>query len=108
MNSSLVNEMRKTMKTARRSWFFIENCRKTVFRLQATSEKREKSRFGAPRKAEIQKNKVSGCPDELFFVKMNRRGAPKLEKFEKYTFGESRNSKKLKNKLSGSPEARKI
>ena len=107
MNSSLVNEMRKTMKTARRLWFFIRNCRKTVFRLQATSEKREKSCFGAPRNAEIQKNKVSGCPDELFFAKMNCRGAPKLEKSEKQAFGESRSSKKLKNTLSGSPEALK-
>lgn len=43
-------------------------------------------------------------PDELFFVKMNRRGVPKLEKFEKYAFGESRSIKILKNKLSGHPE----
>lgn len=58
-----------------------------MFRLQATSEKWEKSRFGASRKVEIRKNKVSGCPDELFFVKMNRRGVPKLGKFEKRVLG---------------------
>lgn len=79
-----------------------------MFRLQATSEKWEKSRFGASRKAEIQKNNVSGCPDELFFVKMNRREAPKLEKFEKYAFGVSRSSKKLKSGFSGSPEKAKL
>ena len=28
--------------------------------------KRETWGFGAPRKVEIQKNNVSGCPDELF------------------------------------------
>ena len=127
--------MQKMRKTARRSWFFIKNCQKqrfacerraknakkqpvarfflrklpkTAFRLRATSEKREKSCFGASRKVEIQKNSVSGCPDELFFVKMNRRGAPKLEKFEKYAFGEPRSLKISENKLSGCPEARKI
>ena len=75
-----------------------------AFRLQATSEKREKSCFGASRKVEIQKNNVSGCPDELFFVKMNRRGVPKPQNFEKQAFGESRSSKNLKSSSSGCPE----
>ena len=47
------------------------------------SGKRKKMCFGASRKVEIQKNKVSGCPDELFFVKMNRRGVPKPQNFGK-------------------------
>ena len=47
------------------------------------SEKRGKLCFGASQKVEIQKNKISGCPDELFFVKMNRRGVPKPQNFEK-------------------------
>ena len=81
---------------------------KPAFRLQATSEKREKLCFGASRKVEIQKNNVSGCPDELFFVKMNRRGVPKPQNFEKHAFGESRSLKISENNLSGSPEARKI
>ena len=63
----------------------------TMLRAGAKARKSGKARFGASRKAEIQKNKVSGCPDELFFVKMNCRGPPKLEKFEKQAFGESRN-----------------
>ena len=45
--------------------------------------KREKWGFGASRKVEIQKNNVSGCPDELFFVKMNRRGVPKPQNLKK-------------------------
>ena len=53
--------------------------------------KREKWGFEASRKVEIQKNNVSGCPDEWFFVKMSRRGVPKLGKSEKQVFGESRN-----------------
>ena len=127
--------MQKTRKTARRSCFFIENCQKqhfackrrakndenslslvffhqklpkTAFRLRATSEKQGKLCFGASRKVEIQKNNVSGCPDELFFVKMNRRGVPKPQNFGKQAFGEPRSLKILKNKLSGCPEARKI
>ena len=77
---------------------------KTAFRLQAMSEKWGKWSFGASRKVEIRKNNVSGCPDELFFVKMNRRGAPKPQNFGKQAFGESRSSKNLKNRFSGSPE----
>ena len=69
--------------------------------------KREKVGFGASRKGEIQKNNVSGCPDELFFVKMNRRGVPKPQNLEKQAFGESRSSKNLKNGSSGCPETRK-
>ena len=84
--------------------FFHQKLSKIAFRLQATSEKWEKLCFGASRKVEIQKNSVSGCPDELFFVKMNRRGAPKREKSEKYAFGESRSSKNLKSGSSGRPE----
>ena len=76
--------------------------------MQAMSEKRGKLCFGASRKVEIQKNSVSGCPDELFFVKMNRRGAPKPQNFGKHAFGESRSLKISENKLSGCPEARKI
>ncbi|MBF1448690.1 MAG: hypothetical protein HXN57_02860 [Prevotella oris] len=45
--------------------------------------KREKWGFGASRKVEIQKNNVSGCPDELFFVKMSRRGVPKPQNLKK-------------------------
>ena len=69
---------------------------KTTFRLQATSEKWGKLCFGASRKVEIQKNNVSGCPDELFFVKMNRRGVPKPEKSEKRVLGVPRNMKTMK------------
>ena len=81
---------------------------KTMLRLQATSEKWEKSRFGASRKVEIRKNKVSGCPDELFFVKMNRRGVPNPQNFEKQAFGVSRSSKNLKSGASGYPEKAKL
>ena len=81
---------------------------KTAFRLQATSEKRGKWGFGASRKVEIRKNNVSGCPDELFLEKMNRRGVPKPQNFKKQAFGGSRSSKNLENKLSGSPEASKF
>ena len=80
---------------------------KTAFRLQAMSEKRGKLCFGASRKVEIRKNKVSGCPDELFFVKMNRRGVPKPQNFEKHAFGEPRSSKNLKSSSSGRPEKAK-
>ncbi|MGP1452635.1 MAG: hypothetical protein ACTTJ9_04225 [Segatella oris] len=62
---------------------FSSKIAKNSVSLAATSEKREKSCFGASRKIEIQKNSVSGCPDELFFVKMNRRGVPKPQNFEK-------------------------
>ena len=114
---SLASDERKTLKTAHRSWAKCRNCQKrrfackrraknaenglslvsemqktlkTAFRLQATSEKRGKWGFGASRKVEIRKNNVSGCPDELFLEKMNRRGVPKLEKFEKRVLGMSR------------------
>ena len=136
------------MKTARRSCFFIENCQKqrfackrrakndenslslvffhqkppeTAFRLQVMSEKREKSCFGASRKVEIQKNNVSGCPDELFFCekepsgspeaskfrKTSFRGVPKLEKSEKQLLGVPRNMKTIKNHPSSADETRK-
>lgn len=80
---------------------------KTAFRLQATSEKRGKWGFGISRKVEIRKNNVSGCPDELFLEKMNRRGAPKPQNFKKQAFGESRSSENLKNGFSGYPEKAK-
>ena len=105
---SLASDEQKTTKTARRSWFFIENYQKQHFACERRAKKREKLCFGASRKVEIQKNNVSGCPDELFFVKMNRRGVPKLEKSEKHAFGESRSLKISENKLSGCPETRKI
>ena len=47
------------------------------------SENGKKWGFGASRKVEIQKNNVSGCPDEWFFVKMSRRGVPKPQNLKK-------------------------
>ena len=49
-----------------------------------------------------------GCPDELFFVKMNRRGVPNPQNFEKQAFGVSRSSKNLKSGASGYPEKAKL
>ncbi|MGP1453738.1 MAG: hypothetical protein ACTTJ9_09935 [Segatella oris] len=87
---SLASDERKTMKTVRRSCFFFENCQKqrfackrrakndenspslvfflqklpkTAFRLQAMSEKREKSCFGESRSLKIPENKLSGSPE---------------------------------------------
>ena len=88
--------------------FFHRKLLKTAFRLRATSEKWGKLCFGASRKIEIQKNSVSGCPDELFFVKMNRRGVPKPQNFGKQAFGESRSSENLKSSSSGRPEKAKL
>ena len=101
---SLASDGRKTPKTARRSWFFFENCQKQRFACERRAKKREKLCFVASRKVEIQKNNVSGCPDELFFVKMNRRGAPKPQNSRKQAFGVSRSSKNLKSSSSGHPE----
>ena len=88
--------------------FFIKNCRKQRFACKRRAKNGKNHASGHPRKVENQKNSVSGCHDELFFVKMNRRGAPKFGKFGKYAFGESRSSKNLKSESSGCPEKAKL
>ena len=92
-HSSLVSEMQKMPKTAFRLQATSEKrgkwpiARERNAENAKTSEKRGKWGFGAARKVEIRKNNVSGCPDELFLEKMNRRGVLKLGKFEKWVLG---------------------
>lgn len=47
------------------------------------SESGKNGASGHPERFEIQKNNVSGCPDEWFFVKMSRRGVPKPQNLKK-------------------------
>ena len=86
---------------------FSSKITKNSVSLASDERKTGKLCFGASRKVEIRKNNVSGCPDELFFVKMNRRGVPKPQNFEKHAFGEPRSSKNLKSSSSGRPEKAK-
>ena len=46
---SLASDERKTMKTARRSWFFFKNC--------------QKQRFACKRRAKNDENRASGHPE---------------------------------------------
>ena len=127
--------MRKTLKTACRSCFFIKNCKKQRFAYKRRAKNGESGASGHPerlkfgktmfrdapttcfwrkwtvgesRSLKISRNKLSGSPEARKIWKTSFRGVPKPQNFKKQAFGEPRSSKNLKNKLSGSPEAREI
>ena len=97
----------KTGKTADSVDGIIKKTEKTVFRGTPTGGKQQKLRFGAPRRAEISKNRVSGHPDEQKTAKTAFRGTPTSRKQRKPRFGAPRRAENSKNCVSGYPDGQK-
>ena len=73
---------------------------KTVFRGTPTGGKQRKLCFGAPRRAEIGKNRVSGHPDGQKTAKTVFRGTPTGRNWQKSRFPTLGKSKSPKNRVS--------
>ena len=105
---SLASDERKTMKTARRSCFFIENCQKQRFACKRRAKCDEKQPVARSFSSKIAKNSVSLASDERKMGKIVLRGIPKGRNSEKQCFGMPRRVVFCENEPSGSPEASKF
>ena len=132
---SLVSDERKTLKTARRLCFFIENCQKrrfackrraknaenspslvifhrklpkTAFRLQAMNEKTGKIVLRGIPKGRNSEKQCFGMPRRVVFCENEPSGSPEASKFWKISFRGIPKLEKSEKRVLGAPRKGKI